>query len=220
MDASSGLAPRGRPAGPDRAARRGPGPGFYQDLETLQLETASHYHLAHTVELGAADLLRVRRHVEAVNPRASETDPRSIVEHLARVLSHSRRLGLGKTKTTGRSDTHFDPPTLDDRHHLAHQFTGCQILLADPLPAVRLIAWLASLPGEVIRAKALARTTNSTGERHLFERVGTEVCPNPLPVPIRDRVPSSAILIGPTLDPDALLASARHALGPDCSLGS
>jgi G3E family GTPase len=194
--------------------------GFYQDLETLQLETASHYHLAHTEELGAADLLRVRRQVEAVNPNASETDPESMIEHLARVLSRNRRTAIGK-KETRRDHGHLPGPVgLDDRHHLAHQFTGCQILVSDPLPAVRVIGWLANLPAEIIRAKILVRTADSTSERHLFERVGREVCPNPIPVPIRDCVPSSAILIGAELDPEALLASARHALGSDCTLGS
>lgn len=194
--------------------------GFYHDLEALQLETASHYHLAHTEELDNPDLLRVRRLVEAVNPRASETDPESLVESLARVLSRSRRLGLGKTAANTPGRGLFARPKLDDRHDLAHQFTGCQILLPDPLPAVRLIGWLANLPAEVMRAKALARTSDSTTERYLFERVGTEVCPNPIPVPIRDRVPSSAILIGPDFDPRALLDFAQRALGPNCTLGS
>jgi G3E family GTPase len=195
-----------------RFGKRGP----YHQLELLQLETASHFRLSHTEDLSEMELADVRKRVKEVNTRASETDASKLADGIAEVISRDRRFAAGRNSLAKSSKA---MPRLHDRHHLAHEFTGCQILLPDPLPAVRIFAWLASLPDSVIRAKALSRTTDQPDARYLFERVGTEICSDPLRVPIRDHVPSSAILIGADLEPEALLGNAREILGSSCSLG-
>lgn len=188
----------------------------FRDLEALQLETASHYHLAHTEKLTPVRELHLRKHLHSINPKATEIDAPALAENLAMVLAGSRRHTVAPRPRTQFSRSGI--PHLHSRHHLAHEFTGCQILLPEPLKATDLFAWLAALPDSVIRAKALVRTTEIPDYRMLFERVGTEISPEPFRVPIRDTVPSSAILIGPDLNPPELLETTRRILDPACSL--
>jgi len=193
---------------------------YYEALEALQLETASHYHIAHDSELNNRQRLRIIEQIRAINPRASHTDAPALAETLASALAKARRHTIAPHPRVlpQRFGSIGLRPDSQSRHHLAHEFTGCQILLPEPLPTHHIIAWLAGLPDFVVRAKALALTTEIPDYRLLFERVGTEVSPEPFRVPIRDTVPSSAILIGPDLDPSELLDSARRILGPQCSL--
>jgi len=191
----------------------------YRDLEALQLETASHFFLSHTDELEQPDLLALRERIRAINPSASETDVATFTEQLAQAVARNRRLTVRPATSTADGRKLPSPRLPDPRHRLAHEFTGCQIRIPEPQDPLQLLAWLATLPPGVIRAKALARTLDEPGERYLFERVGGDVCPNPIRVPIADRVPASAILIGAELEPEALLESARSRLGVDCELG-
>lgn len=192
----------------------------FRDLEALQLETASHYFLSHVDEVEPADLEPLRKRIHAINSNASETDAVALTEHLAQAVSRNGRLKVGRATASAPNPRGLPSPSLfDPRHRLAHEFTGCQILLPEPLDALHLLTWLTMLPPSVIRAKALARTIDQSDARYLFERVGGEVCPKPIRVPIANRVPASAILIGADLEPQALLESARSQLGEICSLG-
>jgi len=112
----------------------------------------------------------------------------------------------------------FFPSNPRHHGHLAHQFTGCQILLPEKVSRPAIWSWLAALPKSVIRAKALVSTPDEPDIRRLFERVGEELMADPLEVPVSPRVPSSAILIGPDMDPQEILASARRILGSGCSM--
>jgi len=90
--------------------------------------------------------------------------------------------------------------------------------LALAKPMVLVTGFLAARPAGVLRAKALVTVIGEPGVRRLFERVGAELMGAPLQVPISDRVPSSAICIGPDLEPAALLESARREFGRACQL--
>ena len=79
-------------------------------------------------------------------------------------------------------------------------------------------AWLAALPPDVIRAKALVTVVGEPGVRRLFERVGLELMGDPLEVPISQKVPATGICIGPDLDPIEILALAIREFGAECSL--
>lgn len=190
--------------------------GLFHGLESLQLETASHFHLTRDESLTDLQRLRIEQEIRAINPRATRIDAPGLAETLARAIAQQRPFASPATKASAHRP---GVPALHDRHHLAHAFTGCQILLPGPLPARSIRRWLGELPPGIIRAKALVRTVENPGTRLLFERVGTEVQPKPLEVPIRDHVPASAILIGPDLDPAEILLAARETLGPDCRLG-
>lgn len=191
----------------------------FRDLEVLQLETASHYHISHAAEMDEQALDELRRRLREANVGASETDPETLSDQLVQAVSHNRRWAIARSSEIGPSRSLPKLGLPDPRHRLAHEFTGCQILLPEKVQALNLIAWLTTLPDSVIRAKALARVVDRPDVRLLFERVGDEVCPEPIEVPIADRVPASAILIGADLEPAELLESARRQMGADCQLG-
>lgn len=193
----------------------------FAELEELQLETASHFVISHEEGVSEARHEELRARVQAINPRASETNAEALSQQLAQALAQNRPLTVGRTGIPQRESKWSlpAPRSLSTRHHLAHEFTGCQILLPEPLQSANLCSWLADLPESVIRAKALVRTVDQPDARYLFERVGRSLSPNPLRVAISERVPASAIMIGADLEPMDLLESARRQLDENCVMG-
>jgi hypothetical protein len=63
---------------------------------------------------------------------------------------------------------------------------------------------MAALPDWVLRAKALVTIVDKPGCRWLFEKVGKETIPNPMPIHDLPNTPSSLMCIGPKLDPEEL----------------
>ncbi|WP_411827631.1 GTP-binding protein [Luteolibacter sp. AS25] len=189
--------------------------GAYRSLEELQLETASHFHLSHADGISKIERNHLYERIRAINPTASEITPERMAEELAKAASRDMRLLLDRKPP--QRDRLFSPIPSKGRA-TAHQFTGCQILLPDRLSRSSIWSWLAALPPSVIRAKALATVDGEPGIRRLFERVGVEIMGDPFEVPISPRVPASAILIGPDLDPDELLEITRRELGEECHL--
>jgi G3E family GTPase len=187
--------------------------GYYSRLEDLQLETASHFVVGHAGGLSALERRKLLQRIAAVNPKAAATTPVAMAEAVARAVARNERLLV----TAGPKLVRRGLPD-PGRGRLAHEFTGCQILLPDLVHREAMGSWLASLPDGVFRAKALVSLNDEPGVRRLFERVGTEVMGEPLAVPISDRVPSSAICIGPDLDPAGLLELARKNFGHECHL--
>jgi G3E family GTPase len=188
--------------------------GYLDDLEGLQLETASHYMITHASGLGKIDKRRLEDRIKAANPQASPATADSLAEDLARVIARGRRLSIPQTQWK-KSPGHGIPFV---GRRIAHEFTGCQILLPERVSRQAMWDWLAALPSDVLRAKALVAVTGEKKARRLFARVGTELMPDPLEVPIGAAVPSAAICIGPDLDPGVLLNLAVKYLGPECSL--
>jgi len=196
---------------------------YYNPLEELQLQTSSHVYLSHTTGLNYKQKLELYKKIEEINPRATHTDPKLLAKNLVKLLTHARRhtTVLPSTEAKKSPNHRFnirEPQTKHTNHHLAHEFTGCQILFPEPLSEEKIIRWLEALPDDVIRAKALIQTISQPDTRHLFERVGTVVSPDPFPVPIREKVPTSAILLGADLNPEALISLTRELLHPHCSL--
>ena len=190
--------------------------GAYRSLEEIQLETASHFHLSHAGEISILERNLLYERIRAINPTASETTPQLMAAELAKAANRDMRLLL--TRQPPQRDRLVPPPVRSLGRAPAHQFTGCQILLPNRLRRSSVWSWLAALPPSVIRAKALVTTEDEPGVRRLFERVGLEIMADPLEVSISPRVPASAILIGPSLDPDELLEITRRELGSQCAL--
>ncbi len=190
--------------------------GFYSSLEEIQLETASHFHLSHAGEISILERNLLYERIRAVNPTASETTPQLMADELAKAANRDMRLLL--TRQPPRRDRLVPPPVRSLGRAPAHQFTGCQILLPNRLKRSSVWSWLAALPPSVIRAKALVSDHNEPDIRRLFERVGLEIMADPLEVPISPSVPASAILIGPSLDPPAILKTTRRELGAECRI--
>ncbi len=197
--------------------------GYFDDLEKLQLETASHYTISWQSELTGRQELELEKKIQAINPRASRTTGSLIADALSQAIRHNRRHTLVSQRSTPSNAAlntfAITPPSkhlLEDRHTIAHEFTGCNIVFPEPVEASRITEWLEKLPASVIRAKALLSHENEEGTRYLYERVGQIVSPKPLPVKTSAKVPCSGIFIGADIAPEEILRLTQKHLHPDC----
>ncbi len=195
--------------------------GHYHELEKLQLETASHYYISHLTDLSTDEKRELTEAVKAINPRASEATASSLAEGLSEAIQknrgHARRVQPAKTGNDFSIHSSSLPkPHLHDRHALAHEFTGCNIVFPTAVKVSNVTPWLEQLPESVMRMKALLTLISEPDCRYLYERVGKEISPNAIPVRHIDKVPCSGLFIGPDLDPDQILKLTREILHPAC----
>lgn len=182
--------------------------GDYNELEIQQLQTASHYILSHTDSISKARREEVQSQVQHLNPHASRTTVGRLSTSLATAVADSGPLVLPHKKQNSSKQPR------KRGHHLAHSFTGFRFLLPAQVRTEQMTDWLVSLPETVIRTKALVTVVEKPECRKLFERVGLDFIPEPTEVPIIGKVPPSAILIGPKLEPEELLLHAQEHFGP------
>lgn len=197
--------------------------GHFNDLENLQLETASHYYFSWSSHLTGKEELQLEQSIKAVNPHATRTTSSSLADSLNQAIRRSRRHTLTSQRTNQTcylsskfATTLSGKADQDERHQLAHEFTGCNIIFPKTIEASRVAPWLEKLPESVIRAKALVTLNTDPDCRFLYERVGKEVSPHPLTVRTITKVPCSGLFIGPDLQPDEILQHTREHLHPDC----
>ena len=198
----------------------------FRELEKLQLETASHYYLSHTANLTEQDEGELLQVVEGVNPRASRTTAAELAGALSQMIEGNQgpRFAQGERKREKERGSDFSMGKiskspqrhLHERHQVAHEFTGCNIVFPEPVDSSRVTAWLEALPESVIRAKALITVRSDLDCRFLYERVGMEISPNPIPVRTIEKIPCSGLFIGPDLQPAEILELTREILHPLC----
>ena len=193
----------------------------FRALETLQLETASHFFLSHTSHLNEDEERELELRVVEVNAHASRVSALSLAGYLDQAISQSRKQSLAgpeqDPKLWGGNELVWNKSAkMHDRHHLAHAFTGCNIVFSDDLEHQQVIEWMKTLPESVIRAKALVKLSSDPEIRYLYERVGMDVSPKPIPVRSVSQAPCSGIFIGADLDPDEILQHTRDRLHSDC----
>jgi len=192
----------------------------FHELEKLQLETASHYFLSHTSELSEEEERDLEQTVKSINSGASRTTASDLADTLSLAIGQNHRRAIVSEGRAEKGKLLPDPataaPNLHDRHQLAHEFTGCNIVFPASVESSRIIPWLEKLPKSVIRAKALMTLKSDPGCRYLYERVGQDVSPRPLPVRAIDKVPCSGLFIGPDLEPEEILRHTCETLHPDC----
>jgi len=194
----------------------------FRELEKLQLETASHYYLSHTANLTEHAEAELERVVESVNPHASRTTATELAGALSQLIDEGRRHRFVQGERKGSSDFSMgeipqtSKPHLHEKHQVAHEYTGCNIVFPEPVDAALINPWLEALPESVIRAKALITVRSDLDCRFLYERVGMEVSPNPIPVRTIEKVPCSGLFIGPDLRPAEILGLSRELLHPLC----
>jgi G3E family GTPase len=197
--------------------------GNFDELEKLQLETASHFTISWSSELNEQEERALEKKVMTINSQATRTTAPLLADALSRAIRNNRHHTFAKKQLdqNHHSSLRFAPipppkKNLHDRHELAHQFTGCNIIFPKPVEETRVPVWLKKLPASVIRAKALVAHPSEEGSRFLYERVGEIVSPSPIPVRVSEKVPCSGIFIGADLDPHELLSITREHLHPDC----
>ncbi|MGJ8656250.1 MAG: GTP-binding protein [Akkermansiaceae bacterium] len=180
----------------------------YQDIEELQLQTASHIYFSHTTPETPLDA--ITQQVKQVNAYASIVDKPQLIEMVITLAKkHHTQVSTHPTNPNQTSDLNLIKKS--PAHHKTHAFTACQILMPKQAPEETIRTWLALLPPDVIRTKLLIGITERPKYRYLFERVGTEVSKYTQRVNLNDNVPNSAILIGPDLNPQHLQElTAKH----------
>ncbi len=195
----------------------------FNDLESLQLETASHYHISWGAELTESEEADLEDGIKAINSRASRTTASLLADALDQAIRGNLRHAVAKSAST-RDDfaaSKFDlsPKSKTphhNRHKLAHEFTGCSIIFPEPVESSRVANWLEELPVSVIRAKALVSHGEGAEHRYLYERVGQVISPSPISMRAVAKVPCSGIFIGAELDPEDILRITQKHLHPDC----
>jgi G3E family GTPase len=195
----------------------------FRDLEALQLETASHYHLSHVEGLSENAEQELIQTIEGINARASQTTAASICNLLGEAIRKNSGHAVASVVHQKESSNAVEDmgasvprPHLHDKHQLAHEFTGCNIVFPTAVDPEKIPAWMEQLPDSVIRAKALITITTDPDRRFLYERVGTKVSPCPIPVRQISKIPCSGLFIGPDLKPEEILQLTREMLHPDC----
>ena len=197
--------------------------GSFEDLEKLQLETASHYTISWSSELTGDEQRELEKRILAINPQATRTTPSSLADALSRAIYKNRRhtfvkKDLNQSPPSSPNFKLSPPPSqnLNERHKIAHEFTGCNIVFPKPVEASNVPVWLEKLPVSVMRAKALVEHPSDEDSRYLYERVGEIVSPSPTPVRVSKKVSCSGIFIGADLDPREILRVSQEYLHPDC----
>lgn len=190
----------------------------WQNLEDIQLATATHYLISYRDEVDEKRLTQVRERVRKISPNARNILTPMLASDIARAVAASRPLvrALGSFSSI-KKDLHNHKK---HGHELTHAFNSCRILLPPLVKRASMRKWLLDLPSEVIRAKALVSLHESPEVRHLMERIGNDEIPYPLEVPISEKVPASAIFIGSGIDPKSILSITQSHLGAECALPS
>ena len=188
----------------------------FSRLEARQLESAGFWLLTHTERVNHAQLQELRSTLRRMAPNSVETTALQMVQILASEEGQKITSPLGMPRLhqpahdpIGGSDRPIAPSSrhLDDTvHGLSHRFTGWQIKLPHKVRSASMKRLLRRLPKWVMRAKALVKLVEEPGCRWLFEKVGDEVIPHPLPVHELRHASSSIVCIGPRLDTEKLQA--------------
>lgn len=187
---------------------------WHNDLERLQVETASHLVFTRVESQSRERFEQVREDIQWLNPHAEYVHRPSFALFLAKWAEAESRPHAAAKDSQPHGAAHGPIPAGHDaahhahdhshgssRHELSHGFLGMEVDLPEPIPAAQLQAWLRSLPGEVLRVKGVVRfaeepgawyqfhrTDRFEGEAELFRLANTPV------------VPACAVLIGVGLD--------------------
>ena len=185
--------------------------GEFSPLERRQIETAGFWLPSHVEEVSPDQLQRLRNNLKQSAPYAVEATSTDLVRRLVAANSLEARTGALPSNALRPGNLSQERPSEDARsarndplHTLSHTFAGCQIRLPQKVRTVSINRVLQKLPNWVLRAKALVKLLEEPGCRWLFERVGSDLIPQPLPVHGITRAGSSLVCIGPQLNTQEL----------------
>lgn len=181
---------------------------WHNELEQLQVETASHILFTRVETEPSARFAAVRSDLEWINPRADWIKLHSfvaILHHLRKGTADSPTLPsihiVEEQTGAGRDGDHHGHQHHHHDHQLSHAFVGVQLDLPDLLVARNLQEWLASLPPEVLRVKGVIRFVEEPEQWYQFQRTddlrGEAIL---RPMQQTPGLPPCAVLIGVKLD--------------------
>ena len=184
----------------------------FDALETRQVETATHWILTHREGLTDEEIDLIVQSVEKTNHYATRIDASRLAGELKAAAMQPLRAkedSSWKPGASGGEHVHVH----DHAHALSHRFTGCQIPLPGRYRSSQMVRFLESLPGEVLRAKALVKLSEAPGYRWIFERTGQHPVGEPTRGDIFSKASPSLVCIGPALDPTMLREMVREHFG-------
>jgi len=185
--------------------------GAYRDIEELQLQTASHVYLSHEAGVKGYDREKMIARVKEINPYATIVVLSDLVEQIVSLgKAKKKRLASETEEEMAQKQSAIHIVKKSDQHALTHEFTACQILMPKYVKERVIRDWLDALPTDVIRVKLLIGIYEKPDHRYLFERVGKKVSKYPQKVNLGNKVPNSAILIGPDLKVEELQELAKQ----------
>jgi len=154
----------------------------HNDLERLQVETASHIQFTRIESSSSEHFSDVRSAIDRFNPKAQSLEPETFVLELEQLVKQSYASPtVNATDRQSTSDKVCDSHDKAEhqhehhhehehgRHHLSHAYVGVELKLPNPIPANDLRKWLASLPGQVLRIKGLVRFSEEPERWYHFQ---------------------------------------------------
>ena len=170
----------------------------HNQLERLQLQTASHVLFTHGDTVDRRRLVEVRESIDWLNPNARWVHPQSFVKEVKSLTSEFRDASLESLERSPRER----PPVVDpERRHISHAYVGMSVDLPEMVAEQALRSWLRGLPNDVLRVKGVARLAGDRERWVHFQRVGGlrgEAALRDLER--KPSVPACAVLIGVQLD--------------------
>lgn len=133
---------------------------WHNELERLQVRTASHLVVTWTDRVNETRHREVLAALEKINPRATHSDTTSLIDLLRRCADEPA------APTPGKSGYFAMTP----EHALAHDFVATTITLPPVVRRETLLRWMDTLPAEVLRCKAIARFDEEPGSEFLIEK--------------------------------------------------
>jgi len=175
---------------------------WMNSLELEQVSTASWVVFTHKDMVSARRLKEVKDDFFQHNPRCAE----AVADEMAGRLTLLSRLSLSHSSPVAQDVRLFDTAEQPghqhhhhDEGHASHCFSALMITLKEHVDRLTLIHVIASLPANVLRAKALVCFEDDSKGLHLVQRsdIRSEVTCHTLP---RNGPPKSmVILVGPGL---------------------
>lgn len=197
---------------------------WHNELERLQVETASHIVFTRQETNSSERFAEVRSDIDWFNERGKWIKPEAFALELDKLVQAAAPASMDSENvelesSVSNSDSskqdhshshpvnhehdhvHDDHHSHDDQHQLSHAFIGLEIKLPDPTPALQLHRWLKSLPKEVLRVKGVVRLEEEPDRWFQFQLVDAVVGEAKLyELPQKPSVPACAVLIGVGLD--------------------
>jgi G3E family GTPase len=135
---------------------------WHNELERLQVRTASHLIMTWTDRVDEGRRDEVRSALQKLNPRATFADAASLLGLLRRCADEP----AAPPAPAGKS-AYF---AMTPEHTLAHDFVATTLALPAIVCRDDLLRWIDALPPEILRVKAIARFEDEPGTEFLVEK--------------------------------------------------
>jgi G3E family GTPase len=182
---------------------------WHNELERLQVRSSGHHYLSKTDLVKSARLAEVTDALRELNPFARPATPASLAQALQGLgqeapVTTEVTVSPHKHEHEHDDDRHTHEPAHGEHHHAAHEFVSLQLPLPSQVSRANMIAWLQSLPREVVRAKGFVRLAETPAHLSSFQKIEDAHEITFLPLSPEFAREPLALLIGPALSPAAI----------------